>query len=194
MAGRWWLSREIKDKLLEREEVRQSEGIYAEAYKSLNEEVSWLTPEVRRLIWQLKVLVAERTSEMWRLPKSLTNNKPSNTCVVTDSSRACVGQRQKAIAFMNMYKSVSSLKLTKDYRGVKRTLNRTLRTLEATNDTWPGFTTSEVRAALSNLSPSKTACPDKVHPRLLRHMGSKALLFLLQLFNKSWMSTSIPQG
>ena len=58
---------------------------------------------------------------------------------------------------MNMHKSVSSLKLTKEDRGVKWIHNRKLRTLEATNGTWPGFTTSEVRTALSNHNPSKAA-------------------------------------
>ena len=60
--------------------------------------------------------------------------------------------------------------------------------------TWPGFTTSKVRAALSNLNQSKTVGPDKVHLRHLRQLGSKAVSFLRQLFNKSWESTSIKQG
>ena len=71
-----------------------------------------------------------------------------------------MSQRQNINAFMNMYKSVSSLNLAKEDRSVKRIFNRTLRTLEVTNGTCPGFTTSEVRAALSNLNPSKAAGPD----------------------------------
>ena len=77
--------------------------------------------------------------------------------------------------YINMYKSVSSLNITKEDRGVKRTPNRTPWTLEVTNGTWPCFTTSEVRAALSNINPSKVAGPDKIHPRLLRHLGPKTV-------------------
>ena len=105
-----------------------------------------------------------------------------------------MSQRQMASALINMYKSVSSLKLTKEDRGVKRIFNQTLRTLEVTNGTWPDFTTSEVRAALSSLNPSKAAGTDKINPRNLRHLEPKAVLFLQQLLNKSWESTSIPQG
>ena len=57
MVGRCWMTKEINDKLMEREDVRRSEGIHTDAYKSLNEEVSRLTTEVKRRIWQRKVLV-----------------------------------------------------------------------------------------------------------------------------------------
>ena len=117
-------------------------------------------------------------------------NKPNNTRIITDNGRACVGERQMANAFMNMYKSTSSLWLTREVLGVKRILCRKLRTLEVTKGTWPGFTTSEVRAALSNLNPSKAAGQEKINQRLLRHVGPKAVSFLRQLFNKSLESTS----
>ena len=55
-------------------------------------------------------------SEMWRVLKSLTDNNSNNTCIITDNGRASVRQRQKANAFKNMYKSVSSLNLTKEDR------------------------------------------------------------------------------
>ena len=89
--------------------MRQSEGTHTEAYKSLNEEVSQLTTQMKLEISQRKVLEAKGTSEMLRVLKSLNNNKSiNNTCIITDNDRACVSQRQKANAFMNMYRSVSS--------------------------------------------------------------------------------------
>ena len=131
---------------------------------------------------------------MWQVLKSPTDNKPNNVCIITDNGGACVSQHQNANAFMNMYKSVRSFNLTKEDRGVKRTPNRTLRTLEVTNSTWPGFTTSEVRAVLSNLNPLKAEGPEKIHPRLLHLFGPKDVSFIRQLFKKSWESTSIPHG
>ena len=100
---------------------------------------------------------AIETSEMCWVLKSLTDNKPQkNTRIIADNGRACVSQHQKANAFKNMYKSVSTLKLTKEDRGELPIPNRTLRTLEVINGTWPGFTTSEVRA-----DP-----PNSIHQRL----------------------------
>ena len=78
MAGQYWMAKEINDKLKEREEIRQSDIILTEAYKSLNEEVSRLTTEVKRGILQREVLEMKGTSEMWRVLKSLTEFKPNN--------------------------------------------------------------------------------------------------------------------
>ena len=147
------MTKEINDKLKEREEVRRNEDINTEAYKSLNEEASRLSTEVKRGIWQRKLLESNGMSEMWQVLKCLIDNKPNNkTNIIIVNDRACVSQRQKANAFMNMYKSMSSLNLAKEDRGVIRILSRTLRTLEETNVTWPGYTTSEVRVSLSNLN------------------------------------------
>ena len=59
------------------------------------------------------MLEAKLTSEMWRLLKILTDNKFSNnTHIITDNGRACVSQRQKVNAMVNIYRSVSSLRKT----------------------------------------------------------------------------------
>ena len=48
MVGRCWMMKEINDKLKEREEVCQSIGIHIKAYKSLNEEITRLTTELKQ--------------------------------------------------------------------------------------------------------------------------------------------------
>ena len=78
MVGRGWMTKKINDKLKDREEVRQNEGIHTKAHKSLNEEVSRMTAKMKRGIWQRKVLEARGTTEMWQVLKSLTDNKPNN--------------------------------------------------------------------------------------------------------------------
>ena len=79
MAGRCWMTKDINDKLKVREQVRRSEGIHTEAYKRLNKEVSRLSTEVKRRIWQRKVLEAKGKSEMWQVLKNLTDIKPTTT-------------------------------------------------------------------------------------------------------------------
>ena len=83
MAGQCWLAKEINDKLKEQENVRRSEVNHTEANKSLNEEVSRLTTDVKRGIRQRKVLKAKGMSEMWRVLKSLTDNKSNN--IISDN-------------------------------------------------------------------------------------------------------------
>ena len=58
MARRCWMTKEINNKLKEREEVRRSEVIHTEAHRSLNEELSRLMTDVKRGIGQRKVLEA----------------------------------------------------------------------------------------------------------------------------------------
>ena len=58
------MTKEINDKLKEQEEVRQSKGIHIEPYNSLNEEVSRLTMDMERGIWQQEVLEAKGMSEV----------------------------------------------------------------------------------------------------------------------------------
>ena len=65
MGGQCWMMKEINDMLKERQKVRRCNGIHTDACKSLDEEVSRLTTEVKRGIWQRKVLEAKGTSEMW---------------------------------------------------------------------------------------------------------------------------------
>ena len=48
MDGRCWMTKEINDKLKERQEVCRCEGTNTEAYLSLNEKVSRMTTEVKR--------------------------------------------------------------------------------------------------------------------------------------------------
>ena len=116
MAGRCWMTKDINDKLLDLEDVRRSGVTYTEAYMRLNEKVSRQTTDLKRRIWLRKVLEAKGTRcEMWRVLKSLTDDKPNNyISIITDNGRACVSQPQKANAFMNIHYSVSSLKLTKE--------------------------------------------------------------------------------
>ena len=64
LAGRCWMTKEINDKLKEREEVHRSEGTHTEACKNLNEEVSRLTTVVKRRISQRNELEAKRTIEI----------------------------------------------------------------------------------------------------------------------------------
>ena len=72
MAERWLITKEINDKLEDREEVHRNDDIHNEANKSVNEEESRLMTELtREILWQRNVC-----DEMWRVLKSLTDNKP----------------------------------------------------------------------------------------------------------------------
>ena len=58
------MTKEINENFNHRVEACRNEGTYAKEYKSLNKEVSLLVTEVKREIWQRKVLVAKGRSDM----------------------------------------------------------------------------------------------------------------------------------
>ena len=87
-AGRCWTTKEINVRLKKREGVRRREGTHIEAHESLNVEVFRLTIEVKRGIWQREVPEAKRMSDMRRVLKIITDNKPYNIRIITDTSRA----------------------------------------------------------------------------------------------------------
>ena len=46
-----------------------------------------------------------------------------------------------------------------------------------------GFTTYKVKAALSNINPTKAAGPDKIHPLFLHKLGPVSISLLTRIFN-----------
>lgn len=55
------------------------------------------------------------------------------------------------------------------------------------------FTTEELNNAINDLQNKKQPGPDEIFPELLIHMGKKARLFLLSVYNKFWTSSySLP--
>ena len=78
----------------EREDDCRKKGIHTEAHKIQNGDVSWLMKEVKRGIVQHKVLEANGATVMWRVLKTVTDNKlKNNTRIIIENGRACASQR-----------------------------------------------------------------------------------------------------
>ena len=68
------------------------------------------------------------TKEMWSILRNLTTNKTSDTTrIISENGKNYVSPKQKAKAFVKLYRSVSSLKVEKPDRGHKKILNGLLR-------------------------------------------------------------------
>ena len=65
---------------------------------------------------------------MWSILRNLTTNKTSDTArIISENGKNYVSPKQKANAFVKLYRSVSSLKVEKPDRGLKKLLNGLLR-------------------------------------------------------------------
>ena len=89
---------------------------------------------------------------------------------------------------------MSSLKVKKPDRGLKKLLNGLLRSEPMHSEECGEFTLSELNVALKSLNPSKALGPDMIHPRLLHHLGPIAVNTLLRICNLSWSTMEIPQA
>ena len=89
---------------------------------------------------------------------------------------------------------LSSLKVKKPDRGLKKLLNGLLLSEPVHSEECREFTLSELNAALKSLNPSKAPGPDMIHPRLLHHLGPIAVNTLFRICNLSWSTMEIPQA
>ena len=135
------------------------------------------------------------TKEMWSILRNLTTNKTSDTArIISENGKNYVSPKQKANAFVKLYRSVSSLKVEKPDRDLKKLLNGLLRSEPVHSEEFREFTLSDFNAALKSLNPSKAPGPDMIHPRLLHHLGPIAVNTLLRICNLSWSTMEIPQA
>ena len=132
---------------------------------------------------------------MWSILRNLTTNKTSDTArIISENGKNYVSPKQKANAFVKLYRSVISLKVEKPDRGFKKLLNGLLRSEPVHSEECGEFTLSELNAVLKSLNPSKALGPDMIHPRLLHHLGPVAVNTLLRICNLSWSTMEIPQA
>ena len=110
-----------------------------------------------------------------------------------ENGKNYVSPKQKANAFVKLYRSVSSLKVEKPDRGLEKLLNGLLRSEPVHSEECREFTLSELNAALKSLNPSKAPGPDMIHPKLLHQLGPIAVNTLLRICNLSWSTMKIPQ-
>ena len=112
----------------------------------------------------------KRTKKKWSILCNLTTYKTFDTAV-SSPKPAKSSLKQKANAFVKLYRSVSSLKVEKPNGGFKKLLNVRLRSEPVNFEKCGEFTLSEVNAALKSLNLFKAPGPDMIHPRLLHHLG-----------------------
>ena len=104
-----------------------------------------------------------------------------------------VSQMKKADGFVKHCRDVRNLKFQKHERVMKKALNCWLSSVVVDPEVCQGLTTDEVKADLRNVNPTKAAGPDKIHPRILHHVGPVSISMLMSVFNKSWAETKVPQ-
>ena len=195
MAGKSWRTTEISQTEVERDTARATSGIQSEQYKDRDAHLKRLVRERKAEIWERKVMKGKGTKKMWSILCKLTTNKTFDTArIISENGKNYVSPKQKANAFVKLYRSVSLLKVEKPDRDLRKLLNGLLRSEPVHSEECREFFLSELNVALKSLNPSKAPGPDMIHPRLLQHLGPIAVNTLLRICNLPWSTMEIPQA
>ena len=99
----------------------------------------------------------------------------------------------KAKAFIHHYSAVSRLHLSDEERAENRRLKKTLQTPSVDDESSAKFTMSELKKAIRKMKAKGAAGPDDIPPSFLKALPV-ALVELLALFNRSFLSGTVPQA
>jgi hypothetical protein len=100
----------------------------------------------------------------------------------------------KAKAFIHHYSAVSRLNLSDEERAENHRLKKTLQTPSVDDESSTKITMSELKKAILKMKAKGAAGPDDIPPSFLKALGPVALEELLDLFNRSFLSGTVPQA
>ena len=101
---------------------------------------------------------------------------------------------KKADIFAKHYASVSRLTFTKEEREKHRELKELIRNQPHDPEECEDFSMGELEAAIKAMKAKGAAGGDQVPPTFLKNLGAKGKQFLLDLFNESFKTATIPQA
>jgi hypothetical protein len=146
--------------------------------------------------WKNTVASNNAVNKVWPLLKRLRgdNNGEAKERALIHNGRAYITPYSKANAFAREYARTSKLTIPVTHRGIKKRLNAKLRQSPQPSNEGSLIRCDEVTAALHEIDGSKAPGPDKIHPRLLKHLPRRAVQLVTRLFNRSWTTSVVPQN
>ena len=112
MSGKCWMTKEIAEAEKERDRVRAQSGIHSEAFKAKDDDVKVMLRSRKTEIWERRILSVKGKKEIWSVLHSLTTTKcQDKNRVINDDGSTYTSPRQKANAFVRLYKDVSHINI-----------------------------------------------------------------------------------
>ena len=145
--------------------------------------------------WRRTLEGATDDRTLWRVIRSLKGSPDTNSPheAMSHNGRLITSNRRKADIFAVHYAGISKLVMDVEGRRENRQLKSTLRSLRQQPPPTPPITMHELQSAIAKMKERGAAGPDGISPPLLKHLGPKAMLALLTLFNFSFETGAVPQ-
>ena len=196
----WW-SPELSELVQKRRAALSKAHIseeHRQAYRSAHREVSAAVAKAKAEAWQRKASSLRPTAQPRKVfsllrsvagvPNSSSSSDPTFPGCSSDKALAA-----RYASFLRSHLSCSPLKVRRhEERSFLRELRSSCCNSPDHSSFCSSFSLSELTSAVSHLSSSTAAGPDRVTYPLLSHLPHAALCFLLHIFNLSWSTHSFP--
>ena len=132
--------------------------------------------------------------KLWKLTKLLNDDNPGRRQTVIEANGELLTKKKAANCLAEHYQKESSVKLPRERtRQVRAESTAAIKNQKSTNNCMDeAITLKEVEAAIKGLKCKKAPGPDGVSNDMIRHLGPVAKKTLLELFNESWKTGSVP--
>ena len=195
---RVWLTPPVRAAIRQRNNLRRKikthRREWIEQCKAVKEEINIAKQQKWRDIVEDAIDSAD-DKKIWSFIKSISGTTAATPIgeVMTHHGRRLTSSKAKANIFSSHYASVSRLKFNKDERATNRAAKQMLRSSSVDDQSCRPLTMPELKKAIARMRARGAPGPDDIPPTFIKALGQTAQTILLQLFNTSFDSASIPQ-
>ena len=166
------------------------------AHNKAKAEFTRLKLRQTRAAWHDKTssLNMERdTYKLWKLTKLLNDDNPERQQTVLESEGELLTHRKAANCLAKLYQGESNVKLSRQQtKLVREQIHQQQNQKPTDRRMHDAIQLDEVEAAIKQLKCKKAPGPDGVSNDMIKHLGPLAKRTLLELFNESWKTGTVP--
>ena len=195
------MTEELRKAIKERNRLRSTRAANRKEWAVAAKRVVELVRETRAQKWKEYVGTLDMSTnpaQVWRTIHSLEGKYPakSENEVLTFEGEALVDDSSKAKAFAKTYKGFSKLPMRREDRPIRKSVRRRLKEncqpLEGPDEPEGDITMHELDRAIEEAGLGKAAGEDDIPYEMVKHLGKKARLMLLHIYNRCWAGEELP--
>jgi len=128
------------------------------------------------------------------LTKQLNDEGNGRATTTLEADGQLISGKQAAHKFADNFEEPSNIPVIKQHQREAQREQREMKTHKTTNECMDKkLTLNELQAALRQLKAKKYPGPDTITNEMLTHIGNKTTYKLLEIFNHSWATGTLPQ-
>ena len=150
--------------------------------------------QLKRQSWRDKTAslnLEKDGKKLWRLVSQINDEHRNDHNITLEKEGNILTGRQAANVFADSYEEESNIKVKPQQKREARKEQRERR--DTTARTTKPITLTELQKSLKRLKCRKAPGPDGVTNEMLKNLGNRAMLKVLEVFNLSWETGTLPQ-